>query len=295
MDAGQFALTTAVSTASHPFTYARVLIQLGHEPLSPYQTKSFIWFGKDILAYPGVFAYVGHIRRTDGFTGLFRGLSPRLISTLTSNYVGASIRKVLKSKWTLDANEPEGSVKKYLLETTQDMIARYAGIIISHPFQVIMVRSMAEFVGREDIYSGWLTPYSEIYQKEGIWGFFAGLVPRLIGDTILLWVTNTLVYLINSYIVKDKELQTYTYPACTHITTHFTYSFTLVSNIMAVNNAGLALAAPPIIPAFDSWRDCWSYLKSNNELKRGASLLFARTCNIPKASHHQALDFYMQR
>lgn len=44
------------------------------------------------------------------------------------------------------------SRKIFLDNLSVDLIAHTAGVIVSHPFQVICVRMMAEFVGGEDRY-----------------------------------------------------------------------------------------------------------------------------------------------
>jgi hypothetical protein len=39
----------------HPINYAKILIQLGHEPLPPFKSTSI--FGREQLYYPNVFSY----------------------------------------------------------------------------------------------------------------------------------------------------------------------------------------------------------------------------------------------
>ncbi|MED6292363.1 Mitochondrial carrier 1, partial [Characodon lateralis] len=41
-----------------------------------------------------------------------------------------------------------------------------------------------------------------------------------------------------------------------------TYPFSLVADIMAVNNCGLAAGLPPQFPIFKSWLHCWNHLNS---------------------------------
>ena len=50
----------------HIFTY----FQLGHEPISPRQVKTF--FGRPALQLPSVFKYVATIKQKDGFLALYR-------------------------------------------------------------------------------------------------------------------------------------------------------------------------------------------------------------------------------
>jgi carrier protein len=71
------AFRASLTTLLHPMEYAKVLIQIGHEPIAPKHTKTF--FGKPALALPSVFQYIGHIKKRDGFFGLYNGLAPKLV------------------------------------------------------------------------------------------------------------------------------------------------------------------------------------------------------------------------
>lgn len=44
------------------------------------------------------------------------------------------------------------SYERFLKELKRDLILHASGIIIAQPFQVISIRMMAQFVGRETIY-----------------------------------------------------------------------------------------------------------------------------------------------
>lgn len=91
----------------------------------------------------------------------------------------------------------------------RDLVLNLTGIIAAHPFHVISLRMMAQFIGREKVYNSVAGSIIEIYRTEGIQGFFAGLVPKLIGDLLCLALTSTTVYLINKYLVKDKNGRQY--------------------------------------------------------------------------------------
>ena len=45
-----------------------------------------------------------------------------------------------------------------------------------------MCRTMAQFVGRETKYSNVFGSVGEVYRTNGVVGFFAGVVPRLVGE-----------------------------------------------------------------------------------------------------------------
>ena len=73
-----FWLFLGVTAATHPFDLAKTLIQIGHEPLAPKPTRSI--FGTPQLSLPSVFVYIGHIKKKDGFFGMYRGLVPKLVT-----------------------------------------------------------------------------------------------------------------------------------------------------------------------------------------------------------------------
>ncbi|KAL2310145.1 hypothetical protein Nmel_006387 [Mimus melanotis] len=99
--------------------------------------------------------------------------------------------------------EPVSSLEQVLKETSREMVARSAATLITHPFHVITLRCMVQFIGRETKYSGTLSAFATIYREEGILGFFAGLIPRLLGDILSLWLCNMLAYLINTYALEN--------------------------------------------------------------------------------------------
>ncbi|XP_076455387.1 mitochondrial carrier homolog 2-like [Babylonia areolata] len=278
----QYGTGAFVTTALHPLGYAKVLIQAGYEPLPP--TPSVSLFGKESLIYPNVLQYISHIHKVDGFSGLYRGLFPRVLSGTLGNFVQNSVAEKLKvvaaDLQTRQANEGEEEdelavwLKGFCIDTTQETISRCCGIVASHPLQVITVRCMLQFVGRETTYDSVFSSIREIYDNDGILGFFAGLMPRLVGEVLMVWVTNFLARLLNRYLVEEKDMKSYTAAACGLVVSHFTYPFTLTSNIMAVNGSGLVAASPPRMPRYDNWLDCFSDLGAKGQLKRGASMFW---------------------
>ncbi|XP_038526214.1 mitochondrial carrier homolog 2-like isoform X1 [Canis lupus familiaris] len=151
------------------------------------------------------------------------------------------------------------------------MMAHSAATLIIHPFHVITLRSMVQSIGRESKYYG---PYDSIvtnYREEGILGFFAGLTPHLLGDIISLWLCNSLAYLINTYALDSgvstmSEMKSYSQTVTGFFASMLTYPFVFVSNLMAVNNWGLAGGSPPYSPIYTSWIDCWYMLQKEGNM-----------------------------
>ncbi|CAG7704193.1 unnamed protein product [Allacma fusca] len=313
LDKSSILLRAGVTTAFYPVEYVKTLMQIGYEPFLPVNSHTLL--GRRCLLLPNSFNYIQYIKRVDGFTGCFRGLAPRLIQQSVFMYVNQVIGKALHVKddlddapteneqITLSAHLGEGdrpdsphveivritssrrssnddgydviTWRYYLKNLCYDWCRRMASLVISFPFQVIAIRTMAEFVGREGNFSnGLMTGVIHIYEDHGILGFFRGLVPRLIGDSIHLFACGALRYLIRSQVYCEEVR------ACMGVSTSIlvgslTYPFTVVSNTMMVCGAkNIAMGNPPLMPNYKNWIDCWHHLASINHLKRGSSIFF---------------------
>uniref|UniRef100_A0A3B3ZJH1 Uncharacterized protein n=1 Tax=Periophthalmus magnuspinnatus TaxID=409849 RepID=A0A3B3ZJH1_9GOBI len=106
----------------------------------------------------------------------------------------------------------------------------------------------------------------QIFKEEGLAGFYVGLVPHVLGELLYLWGYNLLCHFINTYAEDDTVRFRFS----------LLYPFTLVADLMALNDCGLAAGLPPYSPVFKSWLHCWSHLRSQGNLFRGSSLFFRR-------------------
>ncbi|NXV23635.1 MTCH2 protein, partial [Cepphus grylle] len=302
-------LGSGLTVLSQPLMYVKVLVQVGYEPLPPTLGRNI--FGRQVYQLPGLFAYAKHIVKVDGRAGLFKGLTPRLCSSAIGTVVHSKVLQgavpfggaVPDTSSPLQPGaskkEPVSSLEQVLKETSREMVARSAATLITHPFHVITLRCMVQFIGRETKYSGTLSAFATIYREEGILGFFAGLIPRLLGDILSLWLCNMLAYLINTYALENgvrapaapwglkvpfllpqvstmTEMKSYSQAVTGFFASMLTYPFVLVSNLMAVNNCGLAGGLLPYAPTYSSWLDCWSQLHREGNMSRGNSLFFRK-------------------
>ncbi|NWT89430.1 MTCH2 protein, partial [Lanius ludovicianus] len=314
-------LGSGLTVLSQPLMYVKVLVQVGYEPLPPTLGRNI--FGRQVYQLPGLFSYAKHIVKVDGRAGLFKGLAPRLCSSAIGTVVHSKVLQLFPpdSCFPLQPGaskkEPVSSLEQVLKETSREMVARSAATLITHPFHVITLRCMVQFIGRETKYSGTLSAFTTIYREEGILGFFAGLIPRLLGDILSLWLCNMLAYLINTYALENgvgsapgcrelkggssrgvlgamtlfggiqvllllsqvstmTEMKSYSQAVTGFFASMLTYPFVLVSNLMAVNNCGLAGGLLPYAPTYSSWLDCWSQLHREGNMSRGNSLFFRK-------------------
>uniref|UniRef100_A0A3Q0REA2 Mitochondrial carrier 1 n=1 Tax=Amphilophus citrinellus TaxID=61819 RepID=A0A3Q0REA2_AMPCI len=238
-------------------------------------------FGRRVLYLPGFFSYAHHIVKVDGKRGLFRGLSPRIVSSAISTVVRSKVKQVSRKLGYAERVSCVFSLHCFLSQTSHEMIIQCLCRVATHPFHVMSVRCMAQFVGREGKYSGMLSCIVKIFKEEGVSGFYVGLIPHVLGEVLFLWCCNLLAHFINTYAV-DESVSPSTLLRGKIILQHYfliikllytkfvmgiavnvlTYPFMLVADVMAVNNCGLAAGLPPQSPIFKSWLHCWNHLSN---------------------------------
>uniref|UniRef100_A0A673XY15 Mitochondrial carrier homolog 2 n=1 Tax=Salmo trutta TaxID=8032 RepID=A0A673XY15_SALTR len=276
---GQVLLGSGLTVLSHPLMYIKVLVQVGHEPLPPSLGRNL--FGRQVYQLPGLFAYAKHIIKIDGKVGLFNGLAPRLCAGTIGTLVHSSVLQVGLTSWLnvsgTSQKAEEGSLQHVVNETTKEMIARSCATIVTHPFHVITLRCMVHSICVYTIYS------HVILNITNVSCFLAveGLIPRLLGDILSLWICNMLAHLVNTYAIDDSMSHTGEIKNCAQAGTGFfasmlTYPFVLVSNLMAVNDCGLAGGLPPYASIYPTWVDCWRHLSLEGNMSRGNSLFFRK-------------------
>jgi len=274
----RFGMRLGVSAALHPFEYSKVLIQLGYEPIAPRHGTSIL--GKPIMVLPNIFQYAGYIRKVDGFYGCYRGLTPKLVGSVVSMIFSEKIADRMglpavdeKDKDESDLTDEELYVQ-FKVNLKRDVVLCVSGIIVSHPFHVISLRMMAQFIGRETLYTSIFGSIKEIYKSDGILGFFAGLVPKLLCDVACLVLTSSTVFILNKYVIKDKIGRQYNAGLTQFAFSSILYPLQVVSTCMTVTGSRLMAGKPPVMPEYNNWIDCWNDLQTRGELKRGSSLFW---------------------
>jgi len=293
------------SLALHPLTLVRTLIQAGVEPLQPTVRTSY--FGNKTLVYPGVYAYGKHIVSVDGWTGLFRGCIPQAIyAVLTQagldlmalpvhNFVFANLKKVLPPGPDVPDNE-EGvynlhfGVRRAFRRSVKATLLTLSVYTVFHPFRVIAVRSMVQFDGRETMYNSIISAVKEIYNNEGMWGFFAGLTPLILCRIGTGFIQHFLLFILEQAMIHwvpenlHDSYKAFKEVFSTFVSGHIMYPLQLVTTMMMINNSGLKASHQIDTPLFDSWTSCYSYLSLHGIRYRGSNIFFNRSQILSKHS-----------
>jgi len=265
--------TTLQQVIGHPMNYVRVLMQMGYEPLPAYRSTSL--FGKETLYYPNVFRYLKYIYKIDGFTGLYRGFGCSFMAKFVCWYTTTKIDEILGP---VEPLVPSEQVKPSWNKCTQKILREVRcqswGIFISHPFQVMAIRCMGQFIGREQVYSSIniFQNCKEIYARQGIGGFFVGLMPRWLLEVATIIISNVLIHLLKTQLPTNDLLPLCEYLAA-FVAQTVTYPLSVVTTVTAINRSGLKAGQVPITPIYAHWQDAYKHLSKTEQLKRGASLI----------------------
>lgn len=283
----RFFLRMGFGALMHPYEYAKVLMQLGHEPLPALTGRN--WLGRSTIYLPSVHEYIRYIKHTDGFIGLYRGLLPRILSSATSAMLSRSVVKLLGMEMGETQRDKQTNIdteQSFFGNLLRDSIVITTGLGLSHPFYVISVRQMAQFVGREVAYVGVWKSVRELLRQDGIAGFYAGFAPRLICDLGVLFATSSLSALCNRLFLLKSSQREYNSALLQFGSLMVLYPLQVVGACMACSGSGLVAGAPPYMAIYGQWLDCLLDLYARGDHYRGA-FIFRRT--LPRMQKQQRI------
>ena len=283
----------ARALTAHPLRLVKLLVQLGHEPVPPERRFNFL-FQRYFYYYPGIIDYAGHIVHSEGWNGLYRGVGGAMVSDGVGAITAMALQPIITTavdslpSYSGNTDPREVGSLSYLLTRTSRMflvsvLSKCAVQIVIHPFEVVTIRSVAQFIGKETVYNEVWSSLREIYQAEGLSGLYSGLAPALLGHVCSCIIYSSLALLfdiITSNISNNMGkvvVRTFiAFPLLAYIPQSISYPLNLMSSLMAVNDTGLAAGAPPRYPAFKGMAGCFRYLKSSGNMYRGFNILFPR-------------------
>ena len=281
-------------------THTQVLIQLGYEPTPPQRRYSF-FFRQYLYYYPGIYGYAKNIVQKDGWKALYRGLGVSLFSSVVGISAHALIHPMVTQAVTnlpvytvseatssdVPDTEPQEieTTRAVLVQATRSfvigLITSVSVEMIVRPFNMIAIRSIAQHVGKESMYNGVFSSIRQIYNDEGLTGFYAGLAPAILGHAFSciiyssMWIAFEMIAINCPYRWMKLFIRgLVAVPLLAYIPRTYSYPFSLMTNMMAVNKTQLQVAAGQ--PGYCSWRDCYRDLKSTGSLYRGSVVLFPR-------------------
>lgn len=251
--------------------------------------------------WPSIIGYARAIVRKDGWRELYCGVTGSLAvelinitaSSLLSPIIKREVAKILLTIYPNNGGTPGNEGNN--TQTTRAILVRGIGLFFHHlilklavtvivqPFYVVAVRMIAQHVGKETLYSTLLGSLREIYHREGVTGFYKGVVPALLGG-VLSTVVHTTIWMglelvanmVTHELGKSVIRQILRPPLLSYIPWLCSYPFEVMRAVMAANGSGLLLGMEPHTPQFGNWRDAYRHLKTSHAMYRGSILYLPR-------------------
>ncbi|CAG7831881.1 unnamed protein product [Allacma fusca] len=289
----QWLATCLVTTAYHPLLYSRTLFVIGYEPFPPeeYHLWGFKW-----LFLPNTIQNLSYIKSVDGFFGLYRGLVPTLLAKssffITNRVLKDLIPKPRPCLRDIEEFPTACGLKSrttgfnFLLKgVMREFVIYVGGIVLSHPFRVVAVRMMAQFVGRETKFSSTCASLINSYKSEGLMGLYVGLVPTILGAFISFWSFTVLVSLGQQFKMKYRSIFGLYSDVAKGVAFWLAHPMEVVTNTLVVNNCGLAIGTAPHTEYYPNWISIFHHLYANGQLFRGVRN-FGRVYSGPAVSNN---------
>lgn len=266
---GAYLVGTMMTVIAHPFSYVKALVQLGYEPLTPIISKDM--FNQRRLVYPGIFKYFDFIVQQEGTVGLFRGVSPRILTYSTMALVYNQSKKIVLTHKEIEGAMNPHTIAPVLSYLIKESFCRCAGVVFSHPFYVGSIRVMALFGG--------------LSNSEELANAMGGVVPRLVLELCTLWLSELTTYFINTKIIDDQselsDLRGYVPIVTSYAARSVCYPLSVVSTVMVSNNMFNHVGQPVTLPQNFSWTQCLKMLFDQGIAYRGFNL-FLRPAILPR-------------
>lgn len=259
-DSVGLARSVAFTVAGYPLYLARTLIQIGYEPTPP----------DEMGRLPNIFSYIAVIREQRGYLSLYTGLRfylPAVVLKQSSYDLMASVTNHKK-----DTNQSDAS--EIIAICLRESALRIHSTIITYPLLTLSIGYIsAAFFGTKETVE---------YTLQSL---YKGIVPKLIVEVTMVWVS-IISRRLTASLMEDELGQAIVSRVLPFIVQSFMYPFNVVSTVMADNGRS------KVNPRFDDWRQCFNYLKQNNQLKRGSSFFYRRDYQIITGSPYSSIKRY---
>eukprot|EP00833_Pecoramyces_ruminatium_P009107 jgi/Orpsp1_1/1183139/evm.model.c7180000084039.2 len=160
---------------------AGLISTLALHPLETVKTRLQVHDGKLFtLKHNGTFKTVIDIIKTDGYKGLYQGLTPNLIGNTVSWGIYFSIYSMKKDQYRKKNNGKRLTKVQHMIASCQ------AGLITqvsTTPIWLIKTRMCVQNPNDPEAYKNVLDAAKKIYKHEGLRGFYKGMLPTLIGTS----------------------------------------------------------------------------------------------------------------
>lgn len=184
---------------------------------------------RSIPQYNGTVDAVKKICKTEGLTGLYRGITPNALGAGSAWGIYFLLYNCVKT-WVQD-----GNTTKPVSTATHLMAATNAGVLtllMTNPIWVVKTRLCLQYEGDAKLpeskrYTGMIDAFKKISLNEGFYGFYRGLTPGLFG------VSHGALQFVTYEEMKVKYNEFYNRPINTKLSTIDYIVFSCISKLIA--------------------------------------------------------------
>lgn len=208
-----FAAGFTTTALTHPLDFFKLRLQLDTTSASQWQTISKIYNG---LITTSRSPKTGNVSIPAFFLHLYRGIGPNLVGSTSAWAMYFLLYRHYKDLvlYTFDLQHDRHLKSWHYL--TSAFLAGWTTSIITNPIWVIKTRMISTERSTPGAYSSIIDGIKSIYQKEGIIGYYRGLLPALfnVGQGAVQLSLYDIIkrHMINQHIDKtDEQLTTFQY------------------------------------------------------------------------------------
>lgn len=243
-DSASLVRSVGFTVAGYPIYLARTLIQIGYEPVSPDQNGYL----------PNIFSYITIVRERKGYLALYTGLRYYLPAVILKQSLYDYSALALNHK----RDTKDSDVSEIIAVCLRESYLKIQSTVVTYPLLTLSIGYIsAAFFGNEQTVE---------YTFESL---YAGFIPKLIIEVTMVWVS-VISRRIIANLLDDELGQAIVSRVPPFIVQSFLYPYNVVATVMADNGRSGKN------PKFDDWRQCYNFLKFNNQLKRGSSFFYRR-------------------
>ncbi|XP_018414946.1 PREDICTED: mitochondrial folate transporter/carrier [Nanorana parkeri] len=134
--------------------------------------------------YRGMFHALAKIYRHEGIPGLYKGFVPGLLGT-SHGALQFMAYEELKMDYNKHLNRPSDTKLSTLEYITMAALSKIFAVMATYPYQVVRARLQDQ----HNRYSGVMDVITRTWRKEGVHGFYKGIIPNVIRVTPACCIT----------------------------------------------------------------------------------------------------------
>ncbi|XP_019383594.1 PREDICTED: mitochondrial folate transporter/carrier isoform X1 [Gavialis gangeticus] len=150
--------------------------------------------------YKGMFDALAKIYKKEGIRGLYKGFVPGLFGT-SHGALQFMAYEDLKTRYSKYKNRPSDTKLNTAEYITMAALSKIFAVSATYPYQVVRARLQDQ----HNTYSGVVDVIRRTWRKEGVQGFYKGIVPNVIRVTPACCITFAMYENVSSFLLGLKK------------------------------------------------------------------------------------------